>query len=627
MIEERAKRKLSAILSADVKGYSRLMREDELVTIRTLEDYRVLMTEIIRKYRGRVVDSPGDNVLAEFASVVDAVESAVEIQKDLAAKNAELPENRRMEFRIGINLGDVVEEGERIYGDGVNIAARIEGLAEGGAICVSRTAYGQVKNKLNLGYEYLGEHSVKNIAEPVRVYRVLMEPEAAGKVIGELKPKTKQLRGVAVGAVAVLIIVAGALAIWNFYFRPAFEPASVEKMAFPLPDKPSIAVLPFTNMSGDPKQEYLSDGFTDQIITGLSRLPGVFVIARNSSFTYKGKAVKVQQVAEELGIRYVLEGSFQRSGDSLRITAQLIDAITGHHLWAERYDRDFKDLFAVQDELTVKIMGGIGAKLTMGRRARVAAKGTANLDAHMKLLKGLDYYSQGNEEANRLSRQMFEQAIALDPDYAYAYAMLAWTHMSDVHFGSSRSPRESIKRAAQLGQKALTLDNSLPQATTLVGYILAIKRQYEKAITRCERAVTLAPNASSAHAMLGRVLHYAGSYEESVAYFDKAIRLDPFPPNWYLAGLGAGYQLLEKHEEAVEEFKKVLSRNPDDVITHIRLAATYSLLGQEEEARAEAKEVLRLNPKFSLEDIKRWPYKNQADTELIISALRKAGLK
>jgi adenylate cyclase len=266
-MEERAKRKLTAILSADVKGYSRLMGEDEFGTVRTLEAYREMIAEVIRNYRGRVVDSPGDNILAEFLSVVDAVESAVEIQKELKAKNAELPEDRRMEFRIGINLGDVIEEGERIYGDGVNIAARIEGLAEGGGVRISRTAFDQVRNKLNLGYENLGEHSVKNIAEPVRVYRVLMEPEAAGKVIGEERLRRRQWRWAAIGGVAVLIIVIGALAVWNFYLRPSIEPASVEKMAFPLPDEPSIAVLPFTNMSGDPQQEYLSDGLTEQIIT------------------------------------------------------------------------------------------------------------------------------------------------------------------------------------------------------------------------------------------------------------------------------------------------------------------------------------------------------------------------
>jgi len=280
--EERAKRKLTAILSADVKGYSRLMGEDELSTIETLKKYRELIETLIQQYRGRVVDSPGDNMLTEFSSVVDAVDCAVEIQKELKLKNDELPENRRMEFRIGVNLGDVVEDGERIYGDGVNIAARVESLAEGGGICVSGTTYDQIGKKLDLGYEYLGEQAVKNIEKPVRVYRVLMEPEEAGKVIGEERPRPKHWRWAAIATVAVLIIVAGAWAVWHFYFRPPpIEPASLEKLAFPLPEKPSIAVLPFTNMSGDPEQEYIADGITENIITGLSKTPEMFVIARN----------------------------------------------------------------------------------------------------------------------------------------------------------------------------------------------------------------------------------------------------------------------------------------------------------------------------------------------------------
>jgi len=374
MSEEPVKRKLSAILSADVKGYSRLMGEDEVATIRTLEDYRQVVSGLIKKHRGRVVDSPGDNVLAEFASVVDAVQSAVEIQKELKERNAGLPENRKMQFRIGINLGDVVEEGERIYGDGVNVAARIEGLAEGGGICISGTAFDQVKNKLKLGYEYLGDHTVKNIAEPVRVYKVLMEPEHAGKVIGETRPQPKQWRWAAIGAVAILIIVSGVFAIWNFYLRPDVEPASLEKLAFPLPEKPSIAVLPFTNMSEDPKQEYFSDGITEEIITALSKTPKMLVIGRNSTFSYKGKPVKVHQVAEELGVQYVLEGSVRKAGDKIRITAQLIDALTGHHLWAERYDKDLKDIFALQDEITRKIFTALQVKLTEGEHARLWGK-------------------------------------------------------------------------------------------------------------------------------------------------------------------------------------------------------------------------------------------------------------
>ena len=322
MATQEVKRKLTAILSADVKGYSRLMGEDEKGTVRTLNAYKEVMTGFVQHHRGRVVDAPGDNVLADFASVVDAVECAVEIQKELKTRNAELPENRKMEFRIGVNLGDVIEDGEQILGDGVNIAARLEGLSEAGGICISGTAYDHVENKLSLGYEYLGEQSVKNIAKPVRVYRVLMEPEAAGKVLGEKKTKPREWQKTAFIVVSILILIIAAVAIWKLYLRPTppLEVASKEKMAFPLPDKPSIAVLPFTNMSGDSKEEYFSNGITEEIITALSKVPHLFVIARNSTFTYKGKPVKVKQVAEELGVRYVLEGSVRREGN--KVTTQ-----------------------------------------------------------------------------------------------------------------------------------------------------------------------------------------------------------------------------------------------------------------------------------------------------------------
>ena len=345
------------------------MGEDEEWTLRTLNAYKEVMRSLVQQHRGRVVSTPGDNVLADFASVVDAVQCAVEIQQVLRAKNAMLPENRRVEFRIGINLGDVIEEEDSIYGDGVNIAARMESLAEAGGICISESAYQQIENKLPLRYDYLGEHEVKNIAKPVRVYRARIESEAAPSKLGEeKKPVGKRLSKAALAIVAV-VVIAGAVILYQFVLRPSpskTEVASKEKMAFPLPDVPSIAVLPFVNMSEDPKQEFLCDGMTEEIITALSKVPRLFVIARNSTFTYKGKPVKVKQVSEELGVRYVLEGSVQRSGDRVRITAQLIDALTGNHLWAERYDRDLKDIFALQDEITIKILTATQVKLTEG---------------------------------------------------------------------------------------------------------------------------------------------------------------------------------------------------------------------------------------------------------------------
>jgi TolB-like protein/class 3 adenylate cyclase len=367
MATEDFRRKLTAILSADVKDYSRLMGEDEEATVRTITAHRKVITSVIQKYRGRVVDSPGDNILAEFVSVVDAVQSAVEIQEVIRAKNAELPDEHKMEFRIGINLGDVIQEGERIYGDGVNIAARVEGVADPGGICISGSAYEQIENKLALGYEYIGEHTVKNIVKPIRVYRVPTGPETLQKVTDERRPPPRWQRA-ALAVVIALLVVAGGVAIWKSYrpSPPQMEVASVEKMAFALPDKPSIAVLPFNNLSDDPKQEYFSDGLTEEIISALGSVPRLFVIARNSTFTYKGKPVKVQQVAEELGVRYVLEGSVRKAGDKIRISAQLIDALNGHHLWAKRYDRNLSDIFAVQDEITKEIITAMQVKLTDG---------------------------------------------------------------------------------------------------------------------------------------------------------------------------------------------------------------------------------------------------------------------
>jgi TolB-like protein/class 3 adenylate cyclase len=388
MAKEDLKRRLSAILSADVEGYSLLMREDEEATVHTLTTYRAAMTHLIQQYRGRVVDSPGDNLLAEFTSVVDCVNCSVEIQREFAERNAELPENRRMQFRIGINLGDVIEEGERIYGDGVNIAARMESVAEGGGVCISGTVYDAIENKIGLQYEYLGEQECKNIDCPVRAYRVLSFPGAAAhRVIKAKKAVGRTWRNVFIVVLAVL--VAGAsVAVWHFYFRsPPMEVASVERMAFPLPDKPSIAVLPFANMSGDPKQEYFADGITDDLITDLSKIKGLFVIARNSMFTYKGKPVMVKQVAEELGVLYVLEGSVRRAGKQVRINAQLIDATTGGHLWAERYDGKMDDVFALQDRITRKIVGALAVKLTAGEEKQVARKETDSAEAYDAFLK------------------------------------------------------------------------------------------------------------------------------------------------------------------------------------------------------------------------------------------------
>jgi len=478
MTAQKVKRKLTAILSADVEGYSRLMGEDEAATIRTLTVYKKAMTSLITQHHGRVVDSPGDNLLAEFASVVDAINCAVEIQRELAERNLKLPSERRMQFRMGVNLSDVVEEEGRIYGDGVNIAARLESICDGGGVCISGAAFEQVDNKLELEFQDLGKHKVKNITKPVRVYKVLMASDSNHSDMAE---------------------------------------------TLELPDKPSIAVLPFVNMSEDPQQEYFSDGITEEIITGLSKISHLFVIANNSSFSYKGKQIKIQQVGRELGVKYVLEGSVRMVAERVRITAQLIDATTGHHIWAERFDRALQDIFALQDDITMKILIAMQLKLTEGEQARLYGRSTNNLEAYLKHLQGHQYARHFNKESNNIAQQLFEEAIA------------------------------------------------------------ALK---------------------------------------------KAIRLNPIPPSWYLSALGWVYGITELHLEAIAAFKKSLEHSPDNLSAWQGLTAIYSLSGQETEALSAAENVLRIEPRFSLEYFAEMlPYKNKTDTELVIDALRSAGLK
>jgi adenylate cyclase len=544
MAEEGFKRKLTAIFSADAVGYSRLMAEDEAATVKTMASYREIMSSLIKQHRGRVVDSPGDNVLAEFSSVVDAVQCAVAVQNEFATRNAELDENRRMEFRIGINLGDVIDEEDRIYGDGVNIAARLESLADPGGICVSKTAFDQIETKLSLGYEYLGEQSVKNLPKPVGAYRVLMKPEAAGKVIGEKRFLGRFSRRTALSAIIVLVIVAGGLIGWNIYLQQSkkVEPASVEKMAFPLPDKPSIAVLPFDNMSGDPAQDYFSDGITDQIISTLSMLRGLFVISRSSMFTYKGKPVKVQKVAEDLGVKYVLEGSVQRTADRVRITAQLIDATTGHHVWSEGYDREPKDIFAIQDDITIKITSALRVELTEGEQARMWDRNaTTNLRAWEKMLEGINYLYRYTKEDNATARRLYEEAIALDPKYAVAYVLIGWTYWLDARFGWVESRAESIKMAMKYAQKTVELNDTSDLGCLLIGGVYFLRGQYEKAIAEAERAVALNPNGALDYSFLAGAVGCSGRWDESVELAKKSIRLHPFAPATYYHWLGRAY--------------------------------------------------------------------------------------
>ncbi|MDH3242806.1 MAG: adenylate/guanylate cyclase domain-containing protein [Alphaproteobacteria bacterium] len=627
MAPQGIERRLAAILAADVVGYSRLMGQDEAGTLAQLKSHRKdLFDPKIAEHRGRVVKLMGDGALVAFASVVDAVQCAVEIQRAMVQRTAEVPKDKCIQFRIGINLGDVIVDGDDIYGDGVNVAARLEGLAEPDGICISGTAFDQVRNKLDVGYGFLGEQRVKNIAEPVRAYRVLIESEAAGKILDPEKPGARWWPRAAVAAILFALVAGGSAAIWLRPWTPDVEPASPERMAFPLPQQPSIAVLPFDNLSGDPNQEAIADGFTESLITTLAQMPGLFVIARNSTFVYKSAPVKVKQVAEDLGVRYVLEGSIQRDADTLRITAQLIDALEGHHLWAGKFDRDVNAMFAVQDEIIREIFTALQVELVAGEHGRVWQKGTDNFEAYLTWLQGWKYYRRYTKDDRAIARQLFQQAIEMDPDWAMPFTTIAWTHIQDAELWDD-SRAESLKLAAAAAQRALALDDTYPGVYAALGGVHEAKGEIEQAIAYHEKAVALGPNISVYHAILAYNLTDAGRADEAIPMLEKAMRLDPSYQPWYLQALGDAYNAVGRYAEAAEAHKRFVDRQPEKIWGHAGLIASYMWLGRKDEAQSHAAELLRIDPKFSLASFrKRLKYKDQAYLERLLDALRKAGL-
>jgi adenylate cyclase len=582
MTEERAKRKLSGILSADAVGYSRLMEKDEESTIRTLADHKELMANLIQQYRGRVVDAPGDNLLAEFGSVVDATECAVKIQQELKTKNAELPDDRKMQFRIGVNLGDVVEDGERIYGDGVNITARVEGLAEGGGICISGTVYDQVKNKLNVGFVDLGEQTVKNISTPVRAYRIQPDPPTSSPHLAAQQES--------------------------------------------LPDKPAIAVLPFVNMSSDPEQEYFSDGITEDLITDISKISGLFVIARNSTFPYKGRSVDVRQIANDLGVRYVLEGSVRKAAGKVRINAQLIDSTTGTHLWAERYDGSLEDIFALQDEITAKIVSGLEVNLTVVERKRAGHKFTTNVDAYDLSLRGRTEFHRFTETANAEAKRNFERAIELDPNFAAACTYLSLAHMLDwVNLWEGHG--KDLDLALEIAQKAVALDDALGMAHARLGWIHNFRGEHDKAIASFERAIALDPNDTEVCSYFAEVLNYYGDPERAIALTEKAVRFNPLLPPHLTCHLGHSYFLLRRYDDAVAMIRNTIDRVPSFVVAHVFLAVVYSEIDRMQEAAAEIETVLKLVPGYTLPLVdERFPHRLTEAQNRFLGGLLKAGL-
>ncbi len=636
MAEGRIQRRLAAILAADVEGYSRLMRADEEATLETLAEYREVIDGLIARHDGRVFSTGGDSVLAEFGSVVVAVRCAISFQEEITTRNTELPDDRRLRFRIGINVGDVMVKGDDLFGDGINVAARLEGLAEPGGICISGSVFEQIKHKLSLGFEDLGPQEVKNISEPVSVFRVVpgsVSIAAGGKTASKPVVVVGRWRTPAIVAAVVAIMAVGAVILWQTD-RPPTPPSQAETetdTASPIPDKRSIAVLPFANMSGDPEQEHFSDGITEDIITDLSKIAGLFVTARNSSFKYKGKAVDVQQVGRELGVRYVLEGSVRKAGDRVRITAQLIDTTTGNHLWAERYDRSLRDIFSVQDEVTGKIASALALTLKAGRQERPPpSRHTPKREAY-DLFLSAKRIAPAEKEHVLDARRMFKRAIELDPEFGGGYAGLSWTHSLAVQHGFSDSPREDVNKALELARKALALDDTFGWSHQALATAYLVNGRQDDAVAAAEKSARLRPNDADAQAGLALSLMWAGRAEEAVAPIKRALRLKPrvaFSSGPYLNYSGFIYITVGRYEKAIAAFEENAKRGGATGIEVLAYsAAAYNALGREKEARAAAQELLRKFPDFSLRS---WPwlrqYKNLEDWKRLLAVFRNAGL-
>jgi adenylate cyclase len=585
MANESIPRRLAAILAADVVGYSRLMERDEAMTLTGLKArWKEVLEPLVERHLGRVFKTMGDGVLVEFSSAVNAVECAVELQQAMTATNRDLPAELRIVLRIGVNLGDVMVDGSDLYGDGVNVAARIEGLAEPGGVAISDGVHEHLRGRIGIDFVDRGNRRVKNIERPVHIWT--WSPGA----------------DVAEAAEAVV---------------PA-QP--------PLPQKPSIAILPFDNMSGDPEQGYFADGITEDIITDLSKVSGLFVIARNSSFAYRGRSSDIRQVSRELGVRYVLEGSVRRAANRVRINAQMIDGTTGGHLWAERYDRDLEDIFAVQDEVTRTIVGALRVELTSNEEARRAAHSKVDPEVYDLLVRSRQTMLQLTPEATVEARAMLERVLALDPTQAQAYARLSIIAFANYVNQWNDATPENMTKAMELARKATELDDSEPQGHMALSLALCWTRRLDEAGSAAERAVTLDPNSADAVTGLGTIRDFQGRHEEAVALYTRAHRLDP-QFDMALHFLGRALLSLDRLAEAESAFKRRLALAPRSDMTRFYLACLYARSGRPEEARRYWDEMLAVNPRFSVEHLKRaLPYRDPKLFDRLVDDIRGAGI-
>ncbi len=625
MVEQSEQRRLAAILAADMVGYSRLMEADERGTVARQKTHRTeLIDPKIDEHHGRIVKTTGDGILIEFASVVDAVEFAIAIQRAMVDREYDVSEDKRIQYRIGINVGDVIDEEGDLLGAGVNVAARLEGLAEPGGICISRTARDQVRDLLDIALEDMGEVEVKNIERPVRVFRVLLEGEHPSS---SRRPAFRK-RILPLVAALVIVVAASVGVLWWQPWVERVEPARAEQMAYPLPDKPSIVVLPFDNMSDDSAQEYFADGLTETIISQLSKTPQLFVIARNSAFTYKNKPVKVQQVSEELGVRYVLEGSVQRTGDQIRVQAQLIDATTGEHIWSGKYDRKAENILAIQDDIALNIAVTIEpneGRLAVAERSRIQAKGSKNLKAWDHIQRSLSHWWKFKKGSNLQCREEALKAIELDPNFARPHAFIGWTYLAEVWFGWTENPKESVAQAEAWARKAISLDEKEYHGHHVMAYVYMLRHQFDEAGISYEKALELNPNGATTLMNYGfAYLASVGRAEEGVDIVKKAMRLNPRHPERWHGNLAIALYVLGQYEQAISSIKRVTKPRIDHLAI---LAGSYAQLGQSDRAREVVEKILRDRSDYSVEKISdRKKFKYNEDAQRWREGFRKAGL-
>jgi adenylate cyclase len=624
------KRKLAAILHADVAGFSRLMGEDETGTHQTLGELRGAVDPLIAAHGGRIVGTAGDSLLADFSSVVDALNCAVEMQRASRAINDPLPPERRLELRIGVNLGDVIVDGDDIFGDGVNIAARLESLAQPGTVCISQTVYDQVKNKLDLAYRPLGSHRVKNISEPVRAFAVGL-PAAVPRPRRGWRPLV-----VAAGAAA---LVAVGLAAWMlstgagpeiFGSGAATKPVDVASLAAPahLAGRPSIAVLPFKNLSSDPSQDYFSDGITEDVITALGRFSNLLVIAKSASFPFKDSKAAPAEIGRLLDARYLLEGSVRRAGNRVRVSVELTEATTGRHLWSETYDAEVGDIFAVQDDIAKRVVGAAAVKLTRFERERALAKPTSSLAAYEYVLRGRDSFSHATRDDNDQASELFQRAIDLDPNYAEAYAALGGAHFEAVISGWSQYREDELERAKALAQKALALDPTTTRAYRLLSNIDLFSKRYDLALEQTDRALEINPSDADNYAQRGSILVWAGRSEEGLPWLEGALRFDR-ANGWAASQLCMAYYFVRRYSEGVDACDRALTRDPGrntQMRTHPMLAATYAQLGRQQDADGERAIVAHLWPFFDPR-IFAAQFGTQEARDHMLDGLKKAGFR